>query len=70
MKVGIILLIKKTCSGCLGAETKVGIVTDEPNDHGLEDKTPGYNVALFGMGQIWRIPPDAEVKILYNPYFC
>lgn len=68
MKVGTIILIKKTCSGCLGVETKVGIVTDEPNDHGLEAKTPGYNVALFGMGQIWKINQDAEVKILYRPH--
>lgn len=68
MKVGTIVLIKKTCSGCLGAETKVGIVTDEPQDHGLDASRPGYNVALFGMGQIWRINQDAEVKILYRPH--
>lgn len=65
---GTIVLIKKTGSGCLGAETKIGIVTDEPNDHGLPENRPGYNVATFGMGHIWRINPDAEVKILYRPH--
>lgn len=69
MKVGTILLIKKAGSGCLGAETKVGVVTDEAADHGLTVDRPGYNVATFGMGQIWRINQDAEVKILYCPPF-
>lgn len=68
MKVGTILLIKKTCSGCLGAETKVGIVTDEVADHGLPANRPGYNVATYGLGIIWRINQDAEVKILYRPH--
>lgn len=68
MKIGTIVLIKKTCSGCLGAETKIGIVTDEAADHGLAADRPGYNVATFGMGHIWRINEDAEVKILYRPH--
>jgi hypothetical protein len=68
VKVGTILLIKKTGSGCLGAETKIGIVTDEAADHGIAADRPGYNVATFGMGHIWRINPDAEVKILYRPH--
>lgn len=66
---GTIVLVIRTCAGCYGAENRVCIVTDEPNDHGLSAKDPGYNVALLCRGQIWRINPDAEVKILYNPYF-
>lgn len=68
MKPGTIVLVIRTCSGCYGAENRVCIVTDEPNDHGLFDKTPGYNVARLDNGQIWRIPQDAEVKILYRPH--
>lgn len=68
MKPGTLILVNRTCDGCYGAETKVGIVTDEPNDHGLYETDPGYNVAILGRGQIWRIPLDAEVKILYRPH--
>lgn len=68
MKPGTLILVNRTGPGCYGAETKVCIVTDEPNDHGLDAKTPGYNVAVLGRGQIWRIPQDSEVKILYRPY--
>lgn len=69
MNVGVMVFIEKTCSGCLGAENRTGIVTDEKADHGLKDTSPGYNVALVN-GQIWRINKDAKVKILYNPYLC
>ena len=68
MKVGTILFVSRTCPGCYGAENRVCIVTDEPNDYGLYGKTPGYNVATLTRGQIWRIPLDAEVKILYRPH--
>lgn len=68
MKPGTLILVKRTCSGCYGAETKVCIVTDEAADHGLPATKPGYNVAVLGRGQIWRIPQDAEVKILYRPH--
>lgn len=64
---GTFIKIERTCSGCLGAENRTGIVTDEKADHGLYDTDPGYNVALTN-GQIWRINKDAKIKILYNPY--
>ena len=63
---GTRIFIEKTRPGCLLAENRTGIVTDEKADHGLYDDSPGYNVALLN-GQIWRINPDAKVKILYRP---
>ena len=66
MEIGTVIKIEKTCSGCMGAESHTGVVTDEKADHGLFDDAPGYNVALYG-GSIWRINPEARVKILYRP---
>lgn len=68
MKVGTIIRIDRTCSGCLGAENRTGVVTDEVADHGLLPSRPGYNVALFINGKIWRINEDAKVKILSRPH--
>ena len=66
MEVGTTIKIEKTRHGCLGAMGGVGVVTNEKADQGLWDTEPGYNVALNN-GQIWRINPDAKVKILYRP---
>lgn len=66
MEVGTTILIEKTCLGCLGAQRCIGIVTDEPATHGLYDDLPGYNVSLLG-GHVWRINPDAKVKVLSRP---
>ena len=67
MEAGTLILIH-CATGAAGAEHKVAVVTDEPNDWGIWRECPGYNVAVLKTGQIWRIPPNSEVDILYRPH--
>lgn len=60
--IGTKIKIIKTCNGCLGAEGKIGIVTNKRHICGLFESDPGYNVECEN-GSIWRINLDAKIEI-------
>lgn len=62
-KVGTLIKIIVTKSGCMGAIDEVGVVTDEVATDGLLDNLPGYNVKTSN-GKIWRIHRDSKIEIL------
>ena len=62
-KVGTRIEIIDAKNGALGANGKIGVVTDRPSCAGMLSIDPGYNVDT-GNGRIWRINPNAEIKIL------
>lgn len=62
-KVGTKIKIIDAKHGALGANGRIGIVTDRPSCAGMLAWDPGYNVDT-GNGRIWRINSNAEIEIL------
>jgi len=62
-KVGTKIKIIDAKHGALGANGRIGIVTDRPSCAGMLAWDPGYNVDT-GNGRIWRINLNAEIEIL------
>ena len=62
-KVGTRIKILNAGDGAMDANGKTGVVTTKENSDGRLDSFPGYNVEVKS-GEIWRINPNAEIKIL------
>jgi hypothetical protein len=58
LRPGNLVVIQGTVIGCLGAEGKIGVITDEPNQSGLLSHKPGVNVKLDA-GFVWLVNKDA-----------
>lgn len=62
-KVGDKIRIVRTMIECLGAEGKIGTVTNKPSTDGLNCHKDGFNVECSD-GHVWRIASESECELL------
>ena len=62
-KVGDKIKIIKGTKGCLGAEGKIGIITNKPSTDGLIYYKDGFNIDC-GDEHVWRIGFDSKCELL------
>ena len=62
--VGDKIKIINAGSGAYGANGSIGVVTNEPSEHGLSRLDCGFNVKILDTDEVWKVSVNGEYEVL------